>query len=343
MGSFRLIVEQDTDPHHNLAREEVLLDLCQQDTVYLWRNRPSVIVGRHQNTQAEVDLDFAKARGIKTVRRLTGGGAVYHDEGNVNLSFISCGGDSDDRAARGTELLTGFLSSLGAEPVVTGRNDICIRQDGKLCKIAGTAMTQRQDRGIFHACLLFDADMKMLGRVLTPSAEKLRSKGIASVRQRTVNLKEVCSRVSAMTSDAFFRSMAEYFLRLSGAETPEREETEHETRQIRRLMEERYLTWQWNFGRNPAASVENSCRFPIGSVEASVSVRGGCITDCSFSGDYLTAFDLGIIAGAVTGVRFEAEAVDAALGPFDIEKIFRTDDRSKVRDLILGRSIEDED
>ena len=334
---MRLIIEENRDPCHNLAREEFLLDSCIEGIIYLWRNSSSVIVGRHQNTLSEVDLYFAQSHGIDVVRRLTGGGAVYHDEGNMNFSYIFPGGDFEKHAAEGEMMLTGFLSSMGAVVSASGRNDICALKDGELYKISGTAMTQRQDRGIFHACLLFDADLDMLGRVLTPPSDKLRSKGISSVRQRTANLKECCPGLETMEADSFFLHMERYFAKKLGKEKGERAENRYESQQIEKLVEQRYGNRQWNFGRDPDTDLENAQRFPVGRVETALKISGGCIEECRFTGDYSDGSGLEQIAEALKGVMFREDTLRDALEPFDIEKIFQTADRSRVTDLLMGR------
>lgn len=335
---MRLLIEKSTDPFHNLAMEEALLERAEGEILYLWRNRPSVIVGRHQNTAAEVDGAYAREKGISVARRLTGGGAVYHDLGNVNLSYLYTGGDSDARAAKGVRLILGFLESQGVAAAATGRNDLCVKgADGSLLKIAGTAQTLRRDRGIFHGCLLFDADRSVMARVLTPPADKLTAKGIASVRSRTVNLKEASENLSRVSADAFFARMCGYFKGLC-RETADGAAPELEAA-ARALMEGRYLTWEWNYGRDPAGNVENARRFPIGRVELDLDLRGGRIRDCRFRGDYLTDFDseLERLAEALRGAAFDEAQIGKAMEAFDIEHIFQVTDRSEVTDFLLGR------
>lgn len=332
---MKLLIEKSMDPFHNLAMEETLLEQADGETVYLWRNRPSVIVGRHQNTAAEVDRAYAAENGISVVRRLTGGGAVYHDLGNMNMSFLYTGGDFEARAAKGVRQMTDFLASEGIEAVLTGRNDLCVKGgDGALLKIAGTAQTLKQDRGIFHGCLLFDTDRSVMERVLTPPADKLRSKGIASVRNRTVNLREASENLRQVTADGFFQRMCEYFKGLcrETAATPALEAA------AQALMEDRYLAWAWNYGRDPAGNVENVRRFPIGRVELELDIRGGRIRDCRFRGDYLTYFDLAHLADALRGQPFDEVHMGKALDAFDLEHIFQVTDRREVTDFLSGRS-----
>ncbi|WP_425755182.1 lipoate--protein ligase [Ihubacter sp. rT4E-8] len=331
---MRVIVEKSADPYHNLAMEEVLLDQATEDTVYLWRNRPSVIVGRHQNTDAEVNREYVTTRNISVVRRLTGGGAVYHDLGNINLSFFATGGDFDFHISKCVRLITEFLVSLGVSAVWTGRNDICVKdKENNLLKIAGTAQTLRNERGIFHSCLLFDTDREAMAYALTPPTDKLKSKGVASVRSRTANLKEISDCFRNISSDVFFYQVCEHFRQLCDREGAEKGLEEAALA----LMERKYLTWEWNYGRNPDGNIKNARRFPIGRVELSMSVCRGRIKECRFNGDYLTDFDLEQIAGVLCGQPFDASQIERILAEFDIENIFHVEDRSEFQDFLLGR------
>lgn len=337
---MKLIVQRQTDPYHNLATEEVLFQSVSEDTVYLWRNLPSVIVGRNQNTLTEVNLDFARSHDIQIARRLTGGGAVYQDLGNLNFSYIFVcqknGMDFDEKCRDFVTQFIAYLRFYGIEPILSGRNDICIRDSaGNLRKIAGTAMTQKDTRGMFHLCLLFDADMSALERVLTPSSEKLESKGIASVRGRTANLKEAYPQFSSWSSDDFFDAAAAYFAQRLDLATL----SDEYASSICNLLQSRYQNDDWTFGRNPLSRLSHSHRFPIGTVELFMEIRKGKITACHFEGDFLTAFDLQLAARALIDVAFDEVQISVALSRFAIEEILNITDRKEFIDFLLGRSI----
>ncbi len=334
---MRLIVEKSQDPYHNLAMEEALFAQASENILYLWRNRSSVIVGRHQNTAAEIDRQYVTEQKIPVVRRMTGGGAVYHDPGNVNISFILTGADFDVQVTKCVRLLTDFLADQGVQAEWTGRNDICVRDgdrpDGSLLKIAGTAQTLRQGRGIFHSCLLFDTDREAMARALTPPPDKLVSKGIASVRSRTVNLKETAEGFGETSADEFFYQTCEYFRRVCAASGTAQDQEDAALA----LMEKKYLTWEWNYGQDPKGNLENDRRFPIGRVELAMSVYHGRIQACRFTGDYLTDFDLQRIGSRLCGAAFDEAQIETVLNEFDIEGIFHIEDRREFLDFLLGR------
>lgn len=335
---MKLIIENSKDPRHNLAREEALLQGIEQETLYLWRNSPSVIIGRNQNTFAEIDEAAAKDEGVLIVRRLTGGGAVYHDLGNVNFSYIFPGGDPDKRRLQGIRMLEEWLSASGADCVFSGRNDICIRdRQGHLCKVCGTAMTQRGDKGIFHGCVLFDCDLEMMNRILTPSREKLWSKGVTSVRSRVTNLRQQTDRLRSMNREAFFSGWTAFLKERHEAIVQggvyDREDY------IRSLMECRYGNREWNFGRNPACTVENCRRFPAGTVTVRMDVQEGRLVSCSFSGDYFDEKGFATLARALKDVPFNDEAFEQVLKGIDTRGSLKTDNKTEVIDFLMGRSV----
>ncbi|MDO4477965.1 MAG: lipoate--protein ligase family protein [Lachnospiraceae bacterium] len=196
------------DPYFNLALEQTLLDHPDlPPLVLLWQNDPAVVVGRHQSVAQELDPELARSLGIAIVRRPTGGGAVYHDSGNVNYSFILNADDTScltDGTFSGT--LAYALSKMGLPACLSARNDLLVTgPDGSRRKICGTAEMERNGRLLHHGCLLFDTDLETLTRILTPSAEKLASHGIDSVRSRVTNIRPLLPR--DMTTEAFISAL----------------------------------------------------------------------------------------------------------------------------------------
>ncbi len=245
---MRLFIETSTDPCHNLAVEETLFNSLTDDCFYLWRNQPSAIIGRNQEILAEVDIDYALTHDIPVTRRITGGGAVYHDLGNINVSYIfNCDDENfDDKVGQFLDLFIAYLHSLGLKPLLTGRNDICVYDaQGNMRKISGTAMTQKGNRGLFHLCLLFDGDMDVMEKVLTPSAEKLASKGVASVRSRTINVKRLQPQLSEWSRDEFFGYTTDWFSHYAEAENVPIELLSS----IDDIKKNRYENTQWIYNR----------------------------------------------------------------------------------------------
>ncbi len=350
---MNLVIEKGTNPCRNLAREEVLLDTVTEDTIYLWRNEPSVIVGRHQNTLVEIDEVTAEAEKIQVVRRLTGGGAVFHDLGNVNFSYIFPEGDFEEKKQAGIEYMLEYLRHMGAECYPSGRNDICLRdRTGREIKVGGTAMTQRGSRGIFHGCLLFDCNLQLLERVLTPSREKLASKGVASVRARVGNLREEVAELAALSADEFFGRWAEYLavkcqaagdlaakplvMEYVAVNHPAAGDFSEEERRVEELAASRYASKEWTYGRNPLCTLINSHRFPVGTVEFYGEFQSGRIRACSFSGDFISSGDFEQLAKMLTGVAAEISAIAEVLEKIDLKKYFGTEDKTVTARFLAG-------
>jgi lipoate-protein ligase A len=295
----------NTDPAFNLAAEEYLADSYAGDGLFmLWRNAPSVIIGRNQNAYAELDLAFAEKHGIKVVRRLTGGGAVFHDLGNVNYTFIS---RLDDAGTLNFPRFCGpvieALRGLGVDAELSGRNDITV--GGR--KVSGTAQCVRGGRVLHHGTLLWSADFSYMEKVLRPDPSKLQSKGIKSVGSRVANLRDLLPEGAPLSRDSGAADLMDYLFSRFGGE-PLRF-TDGQTEAIAALAEKKYSSWEWNMGSSRGFSCRRSRRFPFGRVEVAFDADRGLITSVSVSGDFFGTRPVSGLEARLTGVRPEYAAV----------------------------------
>lgn len=309
------------DPAYNLAFEETVLDRRREgDILILWQNENTIVVGQNQNTLEEIDAAFAEARGIRVVRRVTGGGCVYHDLGNLNYSFITDAGAPEQLSmAAFTAPVVAALKGLGLAAEASGRNDILV--DG--CKVSGTAQCLRGGRVLHHGTLLFDSDLEVLASALRADPEKFRSKSSKSVRSRVGNLRPLLREDMDMT--AFWAYLRRYFgAEAAGGLTPE------ELAEVRRLKAEKYDTWEWTFGRSPRYEVTHRRRWEGGTLAVSLTVDRGTFAEIAFRGDFLSRKDPTEIETALRGQPYRQTEVSAILEHFFLPDYFGAIGREEV-------------
>lgn len=302
MKNFYFISSDIQDPYFNIASEEYLLRQTTGYYIYLWRNAPAVIVGVNQNTPEEVNIAYTEQHGIKVVRRMTGGGAVYHDPNNICYTVIAPYNKEEDHYRVFTRPVIEYLNRLGVTAEFSGRNDIAA--DGK--KISGNAETVYGDRILHHGTLLFDTDMTALSQALKPNKLKMESKGIKSVRARVTNIKECLG--SPMTAQAFFDGLCDFFLRDCTPYTFSRRDMEC----IEKLVREKYATFEWNVGRSPKGENVFEGRFSFGMFSLSFDTENGRVHNARIHGDFFTGKDINELAEKLNGTAFEKRALTKA-------------------------------
>lgn len=299
-----LIDVSSLDPAFNLALEEYVFSCMPRDKEYLilWQNDNAVIIGRHQNTLAEIDESFVRQQGIRVVRRLSGGGAVYHDLGNLNFSFIMDAQGSQVDLERFCLRIALALGALGLDARVDGRNDILAQG----CKISGNAQYIKEGRVMHHGTLLFDSDLSVLSKALKPDPEKIKAKGVKSVRSRVANIRSLLKQ--DMTLPQFRTHLARHLL---GADGVRYELTEQDLAAIEAIRTQRYGTWEWNYGASPRCDVERSARIEgVGSVRAHLVLDRGRIGDVTFTGDFFSTADPALLANTLRGRPLTRQALE---------------------------------
>ena len=316
------------DPAYNLAFEEtVLRRRTQGDHLLLWQNDNTIVIGQNQNTEAEINRAFVEAHGIHVVRRTTGGGAVYHDLGNLNYSFITDSGDAERLAMeRFTRPVVEALRGLGLQAEASGRNDILV--EGR--KVSGTAQRLLGKRILHHGTLLFDANPDMVAGALNADPAKFQSKSSKSVRSRIGNIR------SFLKEDM---DLAAFWTYLKGALagdglTPD-QLTEEELAAVEQLRREKYATWEWTFGRSPRYSMTNRRRWDGGTLEPHLSVEKGRITGIVFYGDFLSLSSLDPVTEALLDCPFRREDVAAVLDRFPLPQYFGAITREEILDTLF--------
>ena len=319
-----------TDPAYNLAFEEYVLNNHRTgDIVILWQNKNAVIIGRNQNAEAEINRAFVENNGIRVVRRNTGGGAVYHDLGNLNYSFITDAGDLQERSAsRFTGPVVQALQGLGLDAESSGRNDILV--SGK--KVSGTAQQLLKGRILHHGTLLFDSDPEMIAGALNPDPTKFQSKSVQSVRSRVGSIR------SALPQDMDMAAFWEY-LRISftkGGMIP-LSLSPAELAEVQALKESKYDTWEWNFGRSPRFEICFKRRYGGGLLEIHLSVSGGRISAVQILGDFLALTELSPLENALFDCPYNEEAIRQVLEQFSFEELLGGITREEFITTLLNK------
>jgi lipoate---protein ligase len=302
----------------NLAIEEYALKNLDINETYLlfYINKPSIIIGKNQNTIEEINTEYVEENGITVVRRLSGGGAVYHDLGNLNFSFITKDdGESFHNFKKFTEPVIQALKKLGVNAELSGRNDIEV--DGR--KISGNAQFSTRGRMFSHGTLMLDSEIDHVVSALRVKKDKIESKGIKSIRSRVANISEFLKEKVTVEE---FRQLLLTNIFDGLDEIPEYVLTEEDWEKIHQLSENRYQTWEWNYGKSPKFNLHHSNRFPIGSIDVRLEVNKGVIDDCKIYGDFFGVGDVQDIEDRLKNVKYERASLEQVLDDLDIKYYF---------------------
>lgn len=299
-------------PYYNMAFENYVMnnDDFKDDYVFFYIHSPSIIVGKHQNTIEEINSKYVKDNDIIVARRNTGGGAVYHDEGNLNFSFITTKKEDENEIdfKKYTLPIINALKKLGVDAYLSGRNDILV--DGK--KISGNAQGLNKNKVLHHGTLMFNVDVEALVNSLNVSQMKIESKAIKSVKSRVLNIKDVLDikmdiyQFKDFILDEIFSEMDMEEYRL----------TDKDYENIEKLVKDKYGTWEFNYGYSPKFSIKNKKKFESsGLIEVMLDVKSGIIEDIKISGDYFSVKETDDLEDMIKGLNYRED---------DIKSLFKT-------------------
>lgn len=299
--------ENISDPAINLAIEEHLLRNAQteEDILLFYINVPSVIVGRHQNVFEEINLEYAEANNIQVLRRLSGGGAVYHDQGNLNYSIITKKAPENVHNFRKfTEPVAQALNAMGIPATINQRNDILIQE----YKISGNAQYVTTQRMVHHGTLLFDSDLSLLSNVLLTKPQKIESKSIKSVRSKVANIVEFLPK--PMEMQTFCQHLvAQLGKLLHHHKIPPYTPSTEDWSAINQLANQRYRNWEWNYGHSPDSTIQKAFNSPHGEIVITLQIQRGIITSACLIPDW----NCKALENCLTGIRYMRADIAAAL------------------------------
>ncbi|AQS52747.1 Lipoate-protein ligase LplJ [Jeotgalibaca dankookensis] len=312
------------DPSVNIALETFLLKEKKLDEpiLYFYINEPSIIIGRNQNTIEEINQEYVEAHNIHVVRRMSGGGAVYHDLGNFSFCFITDDdGNSFRDFAKFTEPVISFLHSVGVkDAALKGRNDLTIGDK----KFSGNAMYATNGRMTAHGTILLDSDLDAITGALKPRKDKIASKGIKSIRSRVTNIKPFLDEeYKDLTTEEFRDLMLLYIFDVEKREdVKEYHLTDADWKRVYEIREEYFGNWDWNYGKSPNYAIETRRRFPIGAIDFAFNVSGGKITEAKIYGDFFGLGEIKDVEEALVGTKYTKEALIEKFDSLDLKKYF---------------------
>ncbi len=318
-------IDHTTDPYFNLAAEEYLLKQYTSPIFRLWRNDASIIIGRYQNALAQINVPYVNEHHIPVVRRLSGGGAVYHDLGNINFTFIDQrieGEDTSGMFKRFTAPIIEALRGLGVAACLEGRNDLVI--DGR--KFSGNSICVYQNRVLQHGTLLFASSMGSLSQALITRPEKFKDKSVKSNAARVTNISEHLSDEMKTTMDSeHFMEYLTQFIMSKGGDYTLSHYSEKEMENISRLATDKYSTREWNYGESPKYQFSNSIKLPCGMIEVFLDVDKGIIRKCRIMGDFFFLRPVDELCEALEGVPHRYDDIFASLSSLPIRDYFGDD------------------
>lgn len=324
-----LIYNDNTNPYFNLAMEEYLLKNNTEDLFILWRNKPSVIVGKNQNTLSEINLEYVKENSIPVVRRQSGGGAVFHDLGNINFTFITNNNNSFSDFKKFTQPIIDLLKTMGLDATFSGRNDLLI--DGK--KFSGNAQYNYRNKVMHHGTLLFSSQITDLSNALKVKSIKFEGKGIKSVKSRVTNISE---HLDTKMSVLEFKDLIMNYMASIDSDNKLYTLSKEDIDGIEKLVEKKYNTWEWNFGNSPKYSFSNELKYPGGNVEFNLEINKGVISKIKFFGDFFGKEDIENLEILLSGVKHKEESLREVLKNININNYLLGADMDILISGILG-------
>lgn len=323
-----------TDARVNLALEEYVFrnKPVDDDVLLFYVNSPAIIIGRNQNTIEEINPSVVEQRGIRVVRRVSGGGAVYHDLGNLNFSVMTPNVSGRfNRYDTFTRPVIEVLQSLGVPAELSGRNDILA--GGR--KISGNAQFATGTRMFSHGTLLYDSNLDDVTDALRPRPGKVESKGMKSIRSRVANISEFMNEPMTV-NELRLRILDAIFGSRDLQQIPAINLDDNDWAEIEKLVSSKYDTWAWNFGENPASNVQHALRFPAGEIDARIEVKEGRIAGIRIFGDFMGRHDVGELEAMLLGKTYDRKTVAEALGSVDVSAYFGDVTLDNVLDVLTG-------
>ena len=329
---MKYIINENNNPRYNLALEEYVLKNLDGEYFFLWQNEPTIVIGKHQNTISEINLDYVEKKGIHVVRRMSGGGAVYHDLGNINFSFIQEKKDlADFDFSFFTRPIVDLLGELGIKAEFNSRNDLAI--DGK--KFSGNAQYIFKKKILHHGTLLFNSEMEELVNSLKVSKDKIESKGLKSIKSRVANIKDHIGEDSKIKEVSDFKVALFEHMKNRMEEFEEYVLTENDKKEIEKLKKEKYDKWEWNYGESPEADIHRQRKYTAGKVESYIKLKDGLIENIKLYGDFFSSREIEDLENGLKGKKYMISEIVEYLKTVNVSEYFSGFSEEEILDVII--------
>ena len=329
---MKYIINENNNPRYNLALEEYVLKNLDGEYFFLWQNEPTIVIGKHQNTISEINLDYVEKKGIHVVRRMSGGGAVYHDLGNINFSFIQEKKDlADFDFSFFTRPIVDLLGELGIKAEFNSRNDLAI--DGK--KFSGNAQYIFKKKILHHGTLLFNSEMEELVNSLKVSKDKIESKGLKSIKSRVANIKDYIGGDSKIKEVSDFKDALFEHMKNRMEEFEEYVLTENDKKEIEKLKKEKYDKWEWNYGESPEADIHRQRKYTAGKVESYIKLKDGLIENIKLYGDFFSSREIKDLESGLKGKKYMISEIAEYLKTVNVSEYFSGFSEEEILDVII--------
>lgn len=329
---MKYIINENNNPRYNLALEEYVLKNLDGEYFFLWQNEPTIVIGKHQNTISEINLDYVEKKGIHVVRRMSGGGAVYHDLGNINFSFIQEKKDlADFDFSFFTRPIVDLLGELGIKAEFNSRNDLAI--DGK--KFSGNAQYIFKKKILHHGTLLFNSEMEELVNSLKVSKDKIESKGLKSIKSRVANIKDHIGKDSKIKEVSDFKDALFEHMKNRMEEFEEYVLTENDKKEIEKLKKEKYDKWEWNYGESPEADIHRQRKYTAGKVESYIKLKDGLIENIKLYGDFFSSREIEDLESGLKGKKYMINEIAEYLKTVNVSEYFSGFSEEEILDVII--------
>ena len=323
------INSNSTSPYFNFALEEYLLtkkDLPEDKIFLFWRTSPTVMVGRYQNTYNEINEKYIKENNINVVRRNSGGGAIYTDNGAWQFTFIDKNYKEDSISfEKFTRPIIEALKRENIDASFNSRNDLLINNK----KFSGNAQYRKNNAILHHGSILFNTDIKSMVESLTVAEDKIIAKGIKSVKERVINVSEVMK--DDISSEDFRDIMLNSLLKNSTTYTL----TEKDLEKINKIKEEKFESWDWNYGKNPLFNINKWKRFEGGRVDFKLDIKNGIIKNCCIEGDFFANKDISTLEKSLLNCKYMKDDINNVLEKIKVENYFHKITKDNLLECLI--------